>query len=869
LAISPLPSLEARFEPSSPPSTLNKQIPRTSPFLILFYIFFLTGLLQAAPLFPDVPDPHWAGDAVAALAAAGLVEGYPDGTFKGDRAVSRWELAQIVARLLSRMENEESSFAHRAELEQVQALARELRPELEALSVRVDVLETNTKLLDQRVEELERISFYGTLDTRVVFQSFQNNGSGDNDSGRQGGGQPGSVPYIDYNSAVGSRVAPPWRPMLVGVFPVVDYRNGKALTNGTGFTSLAILGVNVKVNEDIDATAEFAAFSSQGDQIVDAYWGVSAPYLQNIFTANAGSGQSLDNQPYTRMTLNRFWVYHKPSNTKLTVGYIDHTDMDSLVYAGQGNLGVFGPRRFPGYGFDVTGESGVGEGKLGWEVMGTRFGDGVRFEDTNYQNYVLNGNLRYKFENGGVGAFFSRMAEEAPTGGQPLVVGLDSGINVPYGASRGWSVRQWVNPPGWFALQRSAQEQAQTASLPNTADTRPISGWNPSQDNAIGYGPGAGNFGPESQSIWGLNGHYDLAFNDREKLKFEAHFARSDFRPNRNSSYSAEGQALTMSADGTFLNDNLNLGLSYLRIDPRYAPSAWFGNGLGGRPIKPFNFTGVFHLHDSGKYPQNRQGFRLTGSWKFDEKNGEVWGKANFLQQTKTSLYDVRVLNGALGASIPTQDVIGFSPGFVDPVFFGFAHPNIYGPNSGNSFTTALSPLENPRGFEKFYEIGALYRWDGIGLTARGAASRNRLRRDSQLSAALGGSQNEVDVTVDSWSVDLGYEASDKITVSGGVDYVDATGHFDPGGLYNSFATATGSTNFENLSSYQVIPHASVDVELNSNTTWNVTGRHYGTHDRVNTAIQPGNPSLGQIGSTSNPFEWEGWQVSSEFKLNF
>ena len=143
--------------------------------------------------------------------------------------------------------------------------------------------------------------------------------------------------------------------MLVGVLPVVDYRNGKALTNGTGFTSAAILGLNIKVSEEIDAAAEFAAFSSQGDQIVDAYWGVSAPYLQNIFSANAGGAQGLNNQPYTRMTLNRFWVKHKPSQTKLTVGYIDQTDMDPLVYTGQGNLGVFGPRVWPGFGFDVAG----------------------------------------------------------------------------------------------------------------------------------------------------------------------------------------------------------------------------------------------------------------------------------------------------------------------------------------------------------------------------------------------------------------------------------------------------------------------------------------------------------------------------------
>ena len=130
----------------------------------------------AAPLFPDVPDNHWAKDAVAALAAKGLVEGYPDGTFKGDRSASRWETAMIVARLLSKMEQAHATFATKAELDELRKLANALREELDALGVRVDNLEENVGRLDQRVTELERISFYGSLDTRVAFQSFYNTG---------------------------------------------------------------------------------------------------------------------------------------------------------------------------------------------------------------------------------------------------------------------------------------------------------------------------------------------------------------------------------------------------------------------------------------------------------------------------------------------------------------------------------------------------------------------------------------------------------------------------------------------------------------------------------------------------------------------
>ena len=51
-------------------------------------------------LFPDVPSNHWAYEAVSDLSRRGLVEGYPDGTFGGDRMLTRYEFAQIIYRAL-------------------------------------------------------------------------------------------------------------------------------------------------------------------------------------------------------------------------------------------------------------------------------------------------------------------------------------------------------------------------------------------------------------------------------------------------------------------------------------------------------------------------------------------------------------------------------------------------------------------------------------------------------------------------------------------------------------------------------------------------------------------------------------------------
>jgi hypothetical protein len=65
------------------------------------------ALLIAVPVFASpadtVPFDHWAYDAVAQLVDAGIIIGYPDGTFKGDRAMTRYEFAMAISRLLSQL----------------------------------------------------------------------------------------------------------------------------------------------------------------------------------------------------------------------------------------------------------------------------------------------------------------------------------------------------------------------------------------------------------------------------------------------------------------------------------------------------------------------------------------------------------------------------------------------------------------------------------------------------------------------------------------------------------------------------------------------------------------------------------------------
>lgn len=73
--------------------------------LIAVLVLALAAPAMASP-FADVPAYHWAYDAVTQLAAYGLIQGFPDGTFKGDQPMTRYQMAMVVARLLVQLDSQ-------------------------------------------------------------------------------------------------------------------------------------------------------------------------------------------------------------------------------------------------------------------------------------------------------------------------------------------------------------------------------------------------------------------------------------------------------------------------------------------------------------------------------------------------------------------------------------------------------------------------------------------------------------------------------------------------------------------------------------------------------------------------------------------
>jgi hypothetical protein len=94
-------------------------------------VAFAAPAFAAANPFTDVPAKHWAYDAVAKLAQAGIVDGYSDKTFRGDKTITRYEMAQIVAKAMGKSTSQDQRAV-------VQKLANEFSNELNTLGVKVE-----------------------------------------------------------------------------------------------------------------------------------------------------------------------------------------------------------------------------------------------------------------------------------------------------------------------------------------------------------------------------------------------------------------------------------------------------------------------------------------------------------------------------------------------------------------------------------------------------------------------------------------------------------------------------------------------------------------------------------------------------------
>ncbi|HPO82811.1 MAG TPA: S-layer homology domain-containing protein [bacterium] len=75
--------------------------------IILLVLIVSLNVYSYAAIPSDVPQNHWAYEAVELLIKEGIIKGYPDGTFRGNQGITRYELAMIVAKVLEIIKSKE------------------------------------------------------------------------------------------------------------------------------------------------------------------------------------------------------------------------------------------------------------------------------------------------------------------------------------------------------------------------------------------------------------------------------------------------------------------------------------------------------------------------------------------------------------------------------------------------------------------------------------------------------------------------------------------------------------------------------------------------------------------------------------------
>ena len=303
----------------------------------------------AANPFSDVTADDWAYQAVSDLSAQGVVEGYPDGTFKGERNMTRYELAQIVARLMAK--EDQLNAEQQATLDK---LAGEYADELANLGVRVSNLE----------KKVGNISWSG--DARMRYQDKAE--GADSWNGRVRLNVKGQVNESTY---------------VQGRFlNEMNFKDNKEST-----TSMDQLYVNHNFSKEVAVRLgrQPIAFGNQGGWLINpnkGYDGAQAAYKNGKLALTTGFGQ-LNAKEKTPEANKDFYFAQGAYNfgfAKLNADYIavKETGDNTEVYGVGLNVpvqqfNVFGEYwKNTTYGDnDTAWNAGLSYGKADWKKAGT------------------------------------------------------------------------------------------------------------------------------------------------------------------------------------------------------------------------------------------------------------------------------------------------------------------------------------------------------------------------------------------------------------------------------------------------------------------------------------------------------------------
>ena len=309
----------------------------------------------AANPFSDVTADDWAYQAVSDLSAQGVVEGYPDGTFKGERNMTRYELAQIVARLMAK--EDQLNAEQQATLDK---LAGEYADELANLGVRVSNLE-------KKVGNL-----YWSGDARMRYTASSSDKVDDKYDGRIRLNVKGQVNEATYVQGQ--------------IVTNMDFKgdNDPTKSNGDTFMSQVYVNHNFGKNVAVRLGRQPIAFGNQGGWLYNAlegYDGAQVSYNNAKLSLSTGFGQLNDGAVKSKDMYFAKGAYDF-GFAKLNADYIADKDSEANdrveVYGVGLNIPV---QKFNVFGeywnnttagdYDTAWNAGLSYGKADWKKAGT------------------------------------------------------------------------------------------------------------------------------------------------------------------------------------------------------------------------------------------------------------------------------------------------------------------------------------------------------------------------------------------------------------------------------------------------------------------------------------------------------------------
>ncbi len=548
-------------------------------FFSLISVILFLSLLSVLPVladpFSDVPQGHWAYDAVQMLEEKGLVEGYPDGLFKGERPMTRYEMAMIVARVIAKLEQVQSSipempdlsvYATKTDLEAINKLIKEYGNELDALGVRVTNVEDTLGKLSGRVEGLERIKVSGT------FESVGITAGASPESGNVSG--PGTPDPNSHNIRPGfDRYLNP----IGEAFKLVD---------GSALVSRLDLTVTAKLADKLKGGGNLIAYSAFGDKRLIECWGAMVPY-------NSTGVTSIWNQNF-QANMGTLWVDSDLENWDFTIKFGEYNlnkVSKNLFYGQRSIIGLGGRDVYPLEGINIT-------GKL-YKTVDMEFfmaRNSNVFRRVNDHSIYALGNPY----NDGAGSI--RMLTNGTT---------DPGLydNYMYGAWFGYDYEKVFHIEGAFL--RIYDDYANHPA-PSTLSYY--------QD-------------PRETKYFGFKGHYNI----KENIKIYGEFAGTRFNMNMNNGETPTGKGYLGNIGAQVKLDNLQFYGEYDYTAPNYDPFSYHQTWL--RAYTDGYHAGWDWKYGQrwgnavrfGKFRANRQGFEGGLSYKFEK--GDVYGDFSYLKQ--------------------------------------------------------------------------------------------------------------------------------------------------------------------------------------------------------------------------------------------